>query len=46
MPSSSAFKPADQAPGTRSVDKALLIRIAAWLLAAVVAALAGGAMRG
>jgi len=40
------FKPADQAPGTRGVDKPLLMRIGAWLLAAVVASLVSAALRG
>jgi hypothetical protein len=40
------FKPAEQVPGSRGVDKALLTRIAAWLLAAVVAALVSGALHG
>lgn len=40
------FKPADRAPGTRGVDKPLLMRIGAWLLAAVVASLVSAALRG
>lgn len=40
------LRPAEQSPGGRSVDKPLLLRIAVWLLAALVASLAGGALRG
>lgn len=40
------LKPANQAPGSRSIDKPLLLRIGAWLAAALVASMLGGALRG
>ncbi|MDI4632880.1 hypothetical protein J7U46_07450 [Pelomonas sp. V22] len=40
------LKPADQAPGSRSIDKPLLLRIAAWLAAALVASMLAGSLRG
>ncbi len=40
------LKPADRAPGSRSIDRPLLLRIAAWLAAALVASVVAGAQRG
>lgn len=40
------LKPADQAPGSRSIDKPLLLRVAAWLAAALVASVLAGSLRG